>query len=218
MTRPLALAGSLFALLALHPGSSLAAPHFNPSGRWNIRFEDLCSGMSQVRTSAEAIQSDRPFQCSSYLEKDKPPLHADIDVQFDAKTNSVTLVGGPSQLPRTIQLGQDGSGISNVKLFPKTVAQSKGCDLDTYFLEGVRFVNSNKLEYSYITVNEFIPHQNAHEGCKAYLSELKTAVQRRTATGFLLAMRDTNAIQVKSMQDLTSINLIASFSGSRKIG
>jgi hypothetical protein len=214
MTRPLALTGVLF--IAFNALSQ--APHFDPSGHWSIRFEDLCSGMSQVRTSSEAIQSDKPFQCSSYLEKDKPPLQAEIDVRYDAKTNSVTLVGGPSQLPRRIPLDEDGTGVSHVKLFPKTVAQSKGCDLDTYFLEGIRFVNSNKLEYRYITVNEFIPHQDHPDGCKAYLSELKTAVQRRTATGFLLAMRDTNAIQVKSMPDLASIDLISSFSGSRKIG
>lgn len=217
------LSVTFIALLSLQAKPSRAAnvnssTHFDPSGNWNIHFEDRCTGISQASTSATPTASDKPFQCSSYLEKDKPPHHAELKVAFDPKTNSVTLTGGPSPFPRAIVLDQDRTGVSNVKLFPNTTAQSKDCDLDSYFLEGVRFKDSNTLEYRYITVNEFVPHADAPHGCEPYLKDLKVAVQRRTATGFLLAMRDTNAIQVKSMQDLSSLDLISSFNGNRKSG
>lgn len=217
------LSGIFIALLTFQAKSSLAAnanpnTSFDPSGQWSIHFEDRCRGVSQAGTTATPTASDKPFQCSSYLEKDKPPRQAELQVSFDPKTNSVTLTGGPSQFPRTIALDQDRTGVSNVKLFPKTEVQSKQCNLDTYFLEGVRFKDSNTLEYRYITVNEFVPHSDAPKGCEPYLKDLKKAVQRRTATGFLLAMRDTNAIQVKSMQDMSSLDLVSSFSGSRLTG
>jgi hypothetical protein len=188
---------------------------FNPQGHWTIRFEDRCSGSTRYSNSAQIVNGSE-FVCSSYLQKQNPPgkpLRDELQVQYDVQTQTVTLTGGPSAFPRTLHLDQDKIGVSDVKLFPKTTTEASGCDLDSYVLESVRFMSSNRMQYGYVTVYKFIPH--AHQSCAPYLSDLKAAIQRRTATGLLLAMRDINAMNVDGMQHLSTINVFENYDGSR---
>jgi len=188
-------------------------PRFDPQGKWSIHFEDQCSGSTRYSNSDLPVNGSE-FVCSSYLGKKRPPARDELNVRYDAKTRTVILTGGPSSIPRTIHLDRDKIGVSDVKLFPNTTTEAPGCDLDSSVSEAVRFTNSNEMQYGYVTVFTFVPHAN--KTCAPYLSELKAAIKRRTATGLLLAMRDINAVNVDQMQNLSTINVFENYVGKRR--
>jgi hypothetical protein len=209
---------SLLLLVSL-PLSSLLASEtrgskpFDPQGNWSIRLENRCSGSSQYAPRSMPIHGS-DFNCSKYLKKPQLPNRDELKINYNPESRIVTLTDGPSDFPRTIRLDSNRIGVSNVKLFPKRTQEAPGCDLETYVLEAVRFDNSDRMEYGYITVYNFVP-QSKTKSCKPYLDVLKEAVQRRTATDFLLAMRDINAISVDRMQNLATINFFANYVGVR---
>ncbi|MFL5813933.1 MAG: hypothetical protein ACJ763_10185 [Bdellovibrionia bacterium] len=207
----LSVSGLFLVTAALHAGEL-----FNPQGKWLIRFDDSCSGTSTysnpVSGRTQSIQGG-DFVCSSYLSQKKSPQRDEIEVQYSPDTQEVKLTGGPSAFPRTIQLDKDKVGVSNVRLFPKSTKEGPGCDLYSYDLESVKFTNSNRMLYGYVTVHEFMPRKK--NGCDHYLSELKVAIQRRTATSLLLAMRDVNAVNVEQMKNLSAMNVFQNFMGTR---
>jgi hypothetical protein len=191
---------------------------FHPEGNWTIQFQNSCSASSTYshlpRGQTVGIKGG-DFVCSSYLPKERVPEKDVLTVRFNPETNAIELTGGPSGLPRSIRLDWDKVGVSNVKLFPKTTPQSPGCDLKSYELETVKFTGSNDMLYGYVTVYEFIPRQS--KGCDTYLSELKSAIERRTATGLLLATRDANAVSVDHLQNLAALNIFKNYKGTRNL-
>jgi len=198
--------------LILTASATEAMSSFDPQGTWNLRFEDSCSGSTRYTGHAQAVKGSE-FVCSSYLDKKKPPAQAELEIHYDVKTQTVILTGGPSVFPRTVHLDSDKIGVSDVKLFPKTTTEAPGCDLQSYVLESVRFTNSDRMQYGYVTVYEFTPH--AHQSCAPYLSNLKAAIKRRTATGLLLAMRDIHAVNVDQMQSLSILDVYENYIGTR---
>lgn len=193
-----------------------AEESFHPDGKWAIQFQNSCSGSStysHLPGGHPVSIKGGDFVCSSYLPKSKLPSHDELALRFNANTRTVELTGGPSAFARTIPLDKDKVGISTTKLFPRTTQQSPGCDVMSYDLETVKFANSNQMLYGLVTVYEFLPRQS--KGCDAYLSELKTAIKRRTATGLLLAMRDADAISVDQLKNLAAINVFENYTGAR---
>jgi hypothetical protein len=195
-----------------------AEESFQPDGKWMIHSQNSCSGSSTY----SHLPGKRPvsvkggdFICSSYLPKNKLPSKDELSLQYDPTTRAVRLSGGASGFPRTIYLDKDKVGVSTTKLFPRTIQQSPGCDVMSYDLETIKFTSSNQMLYGFVTVHEIVPRHG--KGCDAYLSELKTAIQRRTATGLLLAMRDIHALSVNQMKNLAAMNVFENYIGTRQM-
>jgi hypothetical protein len=190
---------------------------FDPSGVWSVNNNvQLCLVETHYTGGKPETIITEPFRCNE-IPLPPPETSKQIAISYNSESDTVD-IHDQDQLRRITLDSETMAGIPEeplITLQPVEVAPSCISVIRTF--NGMLFNSSTAGIYSKANTIDYLANENQPEACKAYLTQLGSAIQEGNVQGPLLPfLVQMNALDLERIEQLSQISILYLHEATKK--